>query len=47
MNPVDKNKLINATNKKEKFFYVVEIYISLRKCTNICRRGGTIIKIVI
>lgn len=24
------------------FFHVVEIYISLRKCTKICRRGGTI-----
>lgn len=33
--------------KKEKFFHIVEMYISVLKCTKICGRDGTVIKIVI
>ena len=33
--------------KKEKFFHIVEMYISVLKSTKICRRDGTMIKIAI
>lgn len=33
--------------KKEKLFHIVEMYISVVKCTKISGRDGTVIKIVI